>query len=317
MKKLVLAFGWMLFTATADADWLEFRGTNGASSVDAELPIEFGGESETGLAWKVPLPGRAVNGPVVVNGQVITTCSSGNRQKRLHVVSVDDQTGKIQWSRRFWATGRTLCHPLSAIAAPTPVTDGTLVYAFFASNDLVTLDLSGNVVWVRALGLDYPSAFDDRGLASSPCLVGETLVVQIACEGDSFAFGLDKETGNTVWKVPLAKSTNWASPTRLQLDGQELVMVQSADRLHDARSRQPARIRYRRTRPRVTSSPHQMVIDGICIACQLKGMTALNGSRQRSTKRVRCSGKRRKWRQVRPALRQPTGSFTWCGLPIF
>ena len=215
----------------ATADWFEFRGAGGASAVSSDLPIEFGGEEDQNVVWKVPFPGRAVNGPIIVDGQVITTSSSGNQQKRLHVVSVDDESGEVRWSRRIWATGRTLCHPLSAIAAPTPATDGQHIFAFFASNDLVALDLKGNVTWMRALGIDYPSAFDDRGLAASPCLVGDTLVVQIACSGDSFVFGLDKGTGETRWKVPLMKSTNWASPTRIRLDDIPMVMVQSADRL--------------------------------------------------------------------------------------
>lgn len=224
-------FGGLTLADSAYSDWLQFRGPSGRSMTDAELPVEFGGDQQRNVAWRVPLPGRAVNGPIVVGQQVIATASSGNQQKRLHVFSVNAHSGQIEWSRRFWATGRTRCHPLSAIAAPTPTSDGKAVYVLYASNDLVCLDLAGNVRWIRALGLDFPQAFDDRGLASSPSLVNGVLVVQIACGGDSYAFGMDAQNGQTRWKIPLAKTTSWASPTAVTLRELPMVMLQSADRL--------------------------------------------------------------------------------------
>ena len=57
------------------------------------------------------------------------------------------------------------------------------------------------------------------------------LVVQIACGGDSYALGLDTQDGQIRWKIPLAKSTNWASPTPVALRELPMVMLQSADRL--------------------------------------------------------------------------------------
>ncbi|MEM8680569.1 MAG: PQQ-binding-like beta-propeller repeat protein [Planctomycetota bacterium] len=217
--------------ASASADWKEFRGQRGASAVDTSLPIQFGGEQNERVDWKTELPGRAVNGAIVIGDQVIATSSSGKNQKRLHVFSLNDETGQVQWERRLWATGRTLCHPLSAMAAPTPASDGEAIFAFFATNDLVCLSLDGDVRWIRALSLEYPGAFDDRGLASSPCLAGDTLVVQIACEDDSNVFGIDKQSGKTKWVLPIAKSTNWASPCEILVNGRPMVMLQSAERL--------------------------------------------------------------------------------------
>jgi outer membrane protein assembly factor BamB len=213
-------------------NWLQFRGNQGTGAVDfTAVPLQFSAEGNQNIAWKSAVPGRGVNGPIVVNGQVIVTSSSGKDQQRLHVISIDSETGKQQWERRFWATGRTLCHPLSAVASPTPASDGQRIFAMFASNDLFCLDLQGNVQWIRSLAQEHPGAFDDRGLASSPCVIADTVIVQIACQGDSFVMGISASDGTTKWQVPLAKTTCWTSPIPVHLAGRALAVVQSADQM--------------------------------------------------------------------------------------
>jgi outer membrane protein assembly factor BamB len=144
---------------------------------------------------------------------------------------LDAKTGKVRWKRSFWATGRTMCHPLTSMAAPTPASDGKRIFAFFASNDLFCLDLQGNVLWMRGLGLEFPYAIDDRGLASSPVVVSGSVVVQIECQGESFAAALDAESGATRWRLDLSKTTNWASPLIVRWNEADHVLIQSAERL--------------------------------------------------------------------------------------
>ncbi|MCA9142471.1 MAG: PQQ-binding-like beta-propeller repeat protein [Planctomycetaceae bacterium] len=219
------------------ADWLQFRGVNGASlSPDAAPPDSW---SETNnVAWKANLPGRGASGPIVVDGRTYVTCSSGVKQDRLHVVCFDNRTGEEVWQREFWATGRTLTHPFSAVAAPTPASDGKRIFAFYSSNDLVCLDLDGNLLWYRGLAFDYPKAGNDIGMASSPVVVGETVVVQIENQGDSFAAGIDVATGETRWRVDRDRRANWVSPIAMpgKREGSRVVLLQSGSGLtaHDS-----------------------------------------------------------------------------------
>ena len=202
-------------TACGGADWLAFRGANTTGvSPDATPPLTFS-EAEN-VAWKSPLPGRGVSGPIVIGQKVFVTAASGVKQDRLHVLCIDAASGKQQWERQFWATGRTLCHPTSSVAANTPASDGERIFAFYSSNDLVCLDLEGNLIWYRGLTHDYPHAGNDVGMASSPVVVGETVVVQIENQGDSFAAGLNTATGETRWRLPRNPQANWTSPTPLR-----------------------------------------------------------------------------------------------------
>lgn len=221
------------------ADWLQFRGSENRSTTNGDkLPTEI--SSEKNVAWKSPLVGKGVSGPIVVGKKVFVTASSGPvLQDRLHVLCFDADSGKQLWHRQFWATGRCFHHPTSANAAPTPASDGQRVFAFFSSNDLVCLDLDGNLQWYRGLGSDYPKAGNDVGMSSSPLVSGGAVVVQIESQGDSFATGIDTATGETLWRENRKLGANWASPALLRdKDGKEAVLVQSSDVLtaHEPRS---------------------------------------------------------------------------------
>src|SRR6185312_9458939 len=100
----------------------------------------------------------------------------GYRESRLHVLCLDEATGKKLWERQFTSTGSTSCHPKTCMAAPTPVTDGKHVYALFATGDLAALDRDGNLLWYRSLARDYPDMTNQVGMAASPVLAGDTLL---------------------------------------------------------------------------------------------------------------------------------------------
>ncbi len=221
------------------ADWLQFRGSeNNPVAAGAKLPTKF--SATEGVAWKTPLPGRGVSGPIVVGNRVIVTASSGPVvEDRLHVLAYDAASGKELWHRQVWATGRPFHHPTSANAAPTPASDGQRIFAFFSSNDLVCLDLDGHLLWYRGLGHDYPKAGNDVGMSSSPLVVGDTVVVQVESQGDSFAAGLDVATGENRWRIDRPNAANWVSPAILKTaDGKAAVLLQSADGItaHDPKT---------------------------------------------------------------------------------
>ena len=212
-------------------DWWQFRGVGGVSVANAKLPTTF--DDETNVAWKIPMPGKGASSPIVVDGKVIVTCSGGENQDQLYAVAVDEKTGKEIWTQKFWATGRCFVHPLSANAAPSPATDGKHVYVFFSSNDLACLDLDGNLVWYRGLAVDYPKAGNDVGMASSPAVQDGVVVVQVECQGDSFAMGLDAETGQTIWTQERAKDGVWTSPLIVAAKGKSPIVVLQSEKSFD------------------------------------------------------------------------------------
>jgi outer membrane protein assembly factor BamB len=216
----------------AGGDWLHFRGTDTNSvSEEKNLPVTI--DQHQNVAWKVPLVGRGPSSPIVVAGRVVITSASGPKQERLHVLCFDAQTGERQWERQLWATGSTMCTEFGGVAAPTPASDGRLIIAFFSSNDLACFDLEGNLKWYRGLGYERPSVRDDVGMASSPLVLGRTVIVQLDTPGDSLVAGIDTDSGQTRWQIPREKGAIWASPTVLRgkTRDEDIVLLQSRSRL--------------------------------------------------------------------------------------
>lgn len=221
--------------ATIANDWPMFRGPGGRSIGEAtDLPLEWSIAEGKNVAWQADLPGRGVSGPIVVGGKVFVTASSGPNRDKLHVVAFDASTGKQLWHRQFWATGMSLCHEASANAAPTPASDGERIFAFFSSNDLIALDLDGNLLWMRGLELDYPGAGNALGMSSSPVVVGDVVVVQSEAQGNSFVAAIDRHDGSTRWDLKRPNvASNWCSPIAIEseytVDKQPAVVLQSPD----------------------------------------------------------------------------------------
>ena len=218
----------LLFAFPAKADWLNFRGPNGSGHAP-DITTTVGELSDQTLVWKIALPGRGLGSPIVVGEKVFVTAASGPEQQQLHILCFSAKDGAPLWERRFWATGRTMSHNKTNVAAPSPASDGERIYALYSSNDLICVDLNGNLVWMRGLTLDYPNASNSLGMASSPLVVGDTLVAQIENDSESFAAGFDLLTGVNKWKLDRPKSANWTSPTVLQKDGEAIVALQSSD----------------------------------------------------------------------------------------
>ena len=216
------------FTAT-HADWRQFRGPNGSGYVAGEqLPETL--DAEKSVAWKLKLPGKGLSSPIVVGDRVIITASSGSKQERLHVFCYNAEDGSTIWERQFFSTGRTMCHSKTSVAAPSPVSDGEHILAFYSSNDLFCLDLDGNVKWLRGLTDDYPNASNSLGMSSSPIIADGTAIVQVENDSESFAAGIDLKTGKNLWKKQRAKKANWTSPIVVKgADGKELAALQSSE----------------------------------------------------------------------------------------
>lgn len=212
-------------TAVAD-DWPAFRGGAQAGvSAERELPASFDPATGANVRWKAPLPGRGPSSPIVLGDRVFVTAASGPKQATLHVICFDAASGRELWHRRLWATGHTVVDSFGGVAAPTPAGNGESVVACYSSNDLACFDQKGNLRWFRGLAYDSPQTRNDVGMASSPLIVGQTVIVQCENQGSSFAAGIDLRTGEDRWRIQRDRSAVWSSPTLLPGNEGEMPLV--------------------------------------------------------------------------------------------
>lgn len=197
------------------ADWPQFRGPH-SNGFTTETDVSWQLDAPDQLVWTADLPGRGVSGPIIVGNRVFVTAADGPRQEVLLVLCLDAGDGSLLWERRFWATGRTMCHEKTSVACGTPASDGQHVFALFSSNDLFCLDLDGNLRWLRGIAHDYPNVSNSLGMSSSLVVADGTVVAQVENDAESYTLGLDVRTGTNRWRLDRPPLSNWTSPVLIQ-----------------------------------------------------------------------------------------------------
>lgn len=173
-------------------DWLRFRGPNGSGvSETRDLPAEFGPVKN--LRWKTPIPfGRS--SPVVAGDRIFLTASDG---PKLITLCLDRISGKVLWRSEASRERHMPIFKGNDPASPTPVSDGTNVYVFFAELGLIAYGPDGKERWRVPLG-PFNSFY---GMGASPVLAGDTLVMVCDQRTNSFVIAVDARTGSVRWKT--------------------------------------------------------------------------------------------------------------------
>ncbi|MEQ1850199.1 MAG: PQQ-binding-like beta-propeller repeat protein [Chthoniobacteraceae bacterium] len=271
MKLLLLpalAFAAFSFTAFA-GDWPQFRGPASTGVLaDGKIP------AKPRIAWSAALPGRGLASPIVVGGKVFVACSSGPKQERLHLICFGAADGAKIWERQLQATGRTMSHPKTSVAACTPCSDSRRVFVLWSCNDLAAFDLDGDLLWVRGLTADYANASNSLGMASSPIVIGETVVAMIENDSESYSLGIEAGTGVNLWKLDRPKAANWTSPVPWRADAKDpfVALLQSSKGLVAVDPNSGSRLWEYSSGASTTSS--SVVADGVIYAPS-NGITAL------------------------------------------
>ncbi len=203
------------------AGWTTFR-NGGASRVNGSLPTEWApGEN---IAWQTETDGYGQSAPVIYDDHVIVTSVIGNQKEQCAVTAYSLSDGTQTWQHLFEAAHGGPSNYMMARAAPTPVVDGSAVYAFFESGDIVAVDLSGKPLWQRDLTADYGAFENNHGLGSSPAQTASLVLLNIEHKGPSLLLALDKQTGETQWKADRPSGSSWTSPIVAGDDSQQVVV---------------------------------------------------------------------------------------------
>ena len=203
----------------ANAQWARFRGPNG-SGVDTSVgyPVEF--SPKKNMAWKVSLP-YGQSSPVVVGSRIYVTASEGDR---LMTLCFDAQTGRELWRREIRRERIQVTYKANDPASPTPAADETGVVAFFPEFGLVSYNKDGKQRWTSPLG-PFKNFY---GMAGSPIIEGNTVVLVCDQQSGSFVIALDSRTGRQRWKIDRPGMTiSWSTPIVYRPDakGADLIVL--------------------------------------------------------------------------------------------
>jgi outer membrane protein assembly factor BamB len=192
-KQLLLSFLAGFLTQAASAqEWMQFRGPNGSGvSNSTNLPVEFGPDQN--VIWKTPLP-AGHSSPVFGRERIFLTGFEGDK---LFTIGLDRKTGKLLWKQEVPRPRNDRLQKPNNPASPSPVTDGQNVVVFFQDFGLLAYDQDGQEKWRLPLG-PFNSCY---GMAASPILAGNSLILPCDQDRNSFMLAVDKANGQVKWKI--------------------------------------------------------------------------------------------------------------------
>jgi outer membrane protein assembly factor BamB len=221
-----------LTTSVSAENWPAWRGPNGnGTSPEVNLPVRW--SPTDGIAWKADLGGVGVSSPIVVGDLVVSTSQTGAGESRqgprlvqggdpigagerpiatarasgvdkptFLVEAFHRATGTRLWQYRLAAEGpMPVVHDKHNMASSSPVSDGSRVYAWFGTGQIVALDLTGRLVWQRHLGTEIAPFDIQWGHSSSPAIFENSLLLLCDHQSASYLLAVDSRTGKDLWKT--------------------------------------------------------------------------------------------------------------------
>jgi outer membrane protein assembly factor BamB len=233
----------------APRPWPSFRGPGGSGDGQG-APTAWDVAAGRNVRFRTPIPGLGLSSPVVWGERIFVTTAVSAKDDRtfrtglygdgtsvddvsehsFRLYALDAASGRVVWEREVVKSPPgAKRHLKSSQANSTPATDGRRVVALFGSvGVLAAYDVDGRPLWRRDLGVldcgDEVFGNTEWGHASSPVLLGETVVVQADHKGGSFVAAYRLADGAILWRTPREEASTWSTPAVLpSASGDEIV----------------------------------------------------------------------------------------------
>lgn len=197
LRARLMVFGLLAGMGLQAENWPSWRGPNGdQTTAETDFPLKW--SRDENVRWRTPLPDEGNSSPIVWGKRIFLTQAVDAGRKRL-VLCFDRETGLPLWEKGIAYELPDPRHDTNPHCAASPVTDGKLVVASFASAGIVAFDFEGRQLWRTDLGPQKHT----WGQGSSPILHGEQVIVYHGPGPQSALYALDKRTGKVNWSTPI------------------------------------------------------------------------------------------------------------------
>ena len=228
-----------IFSVAAE-NWPQWRGPglNGISN-EKDLPVRW--TRDENVAWKLPLPSWSGATPIIWGDRIFLNVAE---KEDLSLWCVDRAQGGVLWKKHL--AGGNFKIGKQNLSSPSPVTDGTSVYAMTGNGIVKGFDFAGHELWARDIQKDYGQFGLNWGYGSSPLLFEDALYIQVLhgmkTRDPSYLLRIDKKTGKTVWRIERPTEAvhespdSYTTPVVLRYGGKVEIVVSGGDCVtgHDA-----------------------------------------------------------------------------------
>ena len=183
------------------ANWPAWRGpTRDGVSAERNLPVTW--SPSENIAWKLALPQWSGATPIIWNETIFLNVAESDLHN-LSLWAVNRANGEVRWKKHLSAGNNK--QRKQNMSSPSPVTDGTAVWAVTGTGIVKAFDFMGTELWMRDIQKDYGRFGLNWGYANSPLLLDGDLIVPVLhgmkTDDPSYLLRINGKTGETKWKV--------------------------------------------------------------------------------------------------------------------
>ncbi len=232
-----------LWTHAAGDDWPTFLGEKrDATTYEGDLLIDWP-EAGPPIVWQMAV-GEGYSMPSIADGRLFLFDRHDDRESgdRARLRALVAETGEVLWQSEY-PTDYEDMFEYSGGPRASPVVDDDRVYAFGVDGRLrAHAVLDGNVLWERDTEKEFGVVQNFFGVASTPLVAGELLLVPVggSPEGDwdihdlrvepngSGIVAFDKKTGAVRWQSG-DELASYSSPVLAEIDRTQHVLWLARD----------------------------------------------------------------------------------------
>ena len=208
-------------------DWPWWRGPmrNGAAASQQSPPIQWDANSH--VLWKTAIPGRGYGSMCLVADRVYLA-SADEVTGSQSLMCLDRNTGTMIWSTTVHEKGGMRKNEKSTAASSTPACDGQRIYINFPNEGRLmasAVDLDGKLIWQTKVS-DY---IEHQGYGASPALYQSLVIIAADTKAGGAIAGLDRSSGQIVWRRERPKLPNYPSPVLVHLFGKDQLIMTGCD----------------------------------------------------------------------------------------
>jgi outer membrane protein assembly factor BamB len=215
---------WHSRIGTAD-DWPQWRGPQRDGIWRETGIVDKFASKQLPIKWRAEI-GPGYTGPTVSNGRVYVMDRLQDPKSVERVLCFDENDGKPIWSHTYDCPYQKVGYQAGPRAAVT--IDNAKAYSLGTMGNLFCFDAAtGKILWQKDLNQEYKIEMPIWGIAASPLIDGDRLILQIGGE-NACVVALDKNTGSELWKS-LTDRAQYSAPVLIQQAGKSVLVVWTGD----------------------------------------------------------------------------------------
>jgi len=228
--KLILLLSYMsLFLSSSSQEWPDWRGSNRDGIWWETGIVKKFKSNKIPLKWSIPC-GPGYSGPTVAGGKVYLTDRIEKPEESERILCVDASDGNIIWTYSYPCQYGNMSYP-NGPRASVVISDGK-AYSLGTMGHLLCLDATkGSLLWKHDLDQEYQIRMPVWGIASTPLIFENKIIIQAGGSKGATVLALDKNTGKELWRS-MDEEISYSAPILVRQAGKPVVVVWTAENLN-------------------------------------------------------------------------------------